>query len=100
MDTSLAVEHLKRVTRRHFLGGTGLGIGAMALSTLLGPESAAKTPTAKPASPMLRPKARSIIYLHMAGAPSQIDLFENKPALLKYDGQPCPQEYLEGKRFA
>ena len=45
-------------------------------------------------------KAKSIIYLHMAGSPSQIDLFENKPALTKFHGKDCPEEYLEGKRFA
>lgn len=45
-------------------------------------------------------KAKSVIYLHMAGSPSQIDLFEHKPALTKFHGQDCPKEYLEGKRFA
>ena len=99
MDPTI-IEQLQGITRRHFLGGAGLGIGAMALTSLLGSESTAETRSAASAAPMLRPKARSIIYLHMAGAPSQIDLFENKPALSKYDGQECPKEYLEGKRFA
>ena len=49
---------------------------------------------------MLPARAKSVIYLHMAGAPSQVDLFEYKPALIKFSGQPCPKEYLEGKRFA
>jgi hypothetical protein len=93
------VEQLQQVTRRHFLGGTGLGIGAMALSALMQPKSAAAGVSSAD-TPMLRPKARSIIYLHMAGAPSQIDLFEHKPTLAKFDGKPCPQAYLEGKRFA
>jgi hypothetical protein len=99
MDASFAARHLQRITRRHFLGGAGLGIGAMALSTLMEREGRATSRTG-PASPMIRPKARSIIYLHMAGAPSQVDLFENKPALTRHDGQTCPKEYLEGKRFA
>ena len=46
------------------------------------------------------PKAKSIIYLHMIGAPSQLDLFDPKPELKKWDGKPCPQSFIEGKRFA
>lgn len=42
-------------------------------------------------------KAKSVIYLHMAGAPSQLELFDYKPELLKLDGQECPQSLLEGK---
>ena len=49
---------------------------------------------------MFPAQARSVIYLHMAGSPSQLELFEHKPALAKLHGQPCPQQYLEGKRFA
>jgi hypothetical protein len=93
-------QQLQRITRRHFLGGAGLGLGAMALSTLLERGAPAVSVPSHPAGPMHQPRARSIIYLHMAGAPSQLDLFENKPALSKYDGEACPQEYLEGKRFA
>src|SRR5438045_9410135 len=53
--------------------------------------------------PMLPPfpgKAKSVIYLHMAGAPSQLELFDYKPELMKMDGQDCPPSLLEGKRFA
>jgi hypothetical protein len=95
-----AIQHLQTITRRHFLGGAGLGIGAMALSTLVHGERAFASASSPIRSPMIHPKAKSIIYLHMAGAPSQLDLFENKPALTKYDGKECPKEYLEGKRFA
>ena len=45
-------------------------------------------------------KAKRIIFLQMTGAPSHLDLFDYKPALVKYSGSDCPQEYLEGKRFA
>ncbi len=45
-------------------------------------------------------KAKVVIYLHMAGAPSQLELFDYKPELMKMDGQDCPQSLLEGKRFA
>jgi len=46
------------------------------------------------------PRAKSVIYLHMAGSPSQLDLFDHKPALTRLDGSACPEEYLAGKRFA
>lgn len=46
------------------------------------------------------PKVKRVIYLHMVGAPSQLELFDYKPMLAKYDGKDCPQEYLEGQRFA
>ena len=46
------------------------------------------------------PKAKRVIFLHMAGAPSQLELFDYKPELTKLDGKPCPEEFLEGKKFA
>jgi hypothetical protein len=87
--------NLQDVTRRQFFGHAGLGIGAMALHAML-----AKSGLAAEDAYRIPAKAKSIIYLHMAGSPSQIDLFEHKPALTKFHGQDCPQEYLEGKRFA
>ena len=53
-----------------------------------------------PAPPSFAPKAKRVIYLHMVGAPSQLELFDYKPILKKYDGKECPKEYLEGQRFA
>ena len=97
---------LAQQTRRYFLGQTGLGIGAVACHMLMGPPVASgdQTPPLQPAlaakPPMIPAKAKSIIYLHMAGSPSQLELFDHKPALQKYHDKPCPQEYLEGKRFA
>jgi len=90
-----SLEQTRAVTRRHFFGQTGLGFGAIALQSLL-----TKNGIAAEADYRIPAKAKSIIYLHMAGSPSQIDLFENKPALTKFHGQECPKEYLEGKRFA
>ena len=75
-------------TRRHFLGRCGLGLAGMFLNSA----QAATTPAAG--------KAKSVIYLHMAGSPSQLELFDYKPELKKYSGQPCPEELLRGKRFA
>ena len=46
------------------------------------------------------PKAKRVIYLHMAGAPSQLEMFDYKPELEKLDGKPCPPSLLAGKRFA
>src|SRR5262245_2460957 len=80
------------LTRRTFLKRSGLCLGAMALGTLLTREGHAK--------PHFTPRAKRVIYLHMVGAPSQLDLFDHKPELLKHDGEPCPKEFIEGKRFA
>ena len=103
MNRSALEEYAKAVTRRHFFRGCGVGVGAMALGSLLAGDSPA-APTVEnplaPRSPHAVPKAKSVIYLHMAGSPSQLELFDYKPILQKFDGQTCPQEYLEGKRFA
>jgi hypothetical protein len=96
-------------TRRHFLKESAMGLGALALGSLFG--GCAKKPSTNdivfdPAHPLM-PKfpnfpgsAKSVIYLHMAGAPSQLELFDYKPELMKMDGQDCPKSLLEGKRFA
>ncbi|MFP6878466.1 MAG: DUF1501 domain-containing protein [Roseibacillus sp.] len=96
MDLPLDLEKHRALTRRHFFGTTGLGLGSIALQGLLGQNGYASSATGF----KLPAKAKSVIYLHMAGSPSQIDLFEHKPALTKFHGVDCPQEYLEGKRFA
>jgi hypothetical protein len=88
-------EHLREITRRHFFGRTACGIGSVALSALLNQNLQAQD---KP--PHFAPKAKHIIYLFMAGAPSQLDLFDYKPKLTQYDGQPVPQEVIKGERFA
>ncbi|HEX6810770.1 MAG TPA: DUF1501 domain-containing protein [Planctomycetota bacterium] len=77
-------------TRRAFLGQ--LGLGPIALSSLLGGE--------RRAGPHFTPRAKNVIWLSMAGAPSQLDLFEPKPALDRHDGKPVPQELIAGQRFA
>src|SRR6266498_5416679 len=97
-------------TRRHFLKESAMGLGALALGSLVGCRSRALDGTsnilfdpANPLAPKLPPfpgKAKAVIYLHMAGAPSQLELFDYKPELMKMDGQNCPPSLLEGKRFA
>jgi len=101
-------EMLRHATRRLFLKQCALGLGALALGQLMGcgQQGGGVAGLFNPANPMApRPphfpgKARSVIYLHMAGAPSQLELFDYKPALAKLDGQDCPASFLEGKRFA
>ncbi|MFO0910755.1 MAG: DUF1501 domain-containing protein [Isosphaeraceae bacterium] len=101
-------ELLKAITRRHFFGRCGLSLGAIALAEMAARNVArggGDTPRdpdrpLAPRPPMLPAKAKHVIYLHMAGSPSQLDLFDDKPVLRKFDGKPCPKEYLEGKRFA
>jgi hypothetical protein len=99
------------LTRRHFLKESAMGFGALALGSLIGGckfggangyEQVIFDPAhpLMPKLPMFPGKAKSVIYLHMAGAPSQLELFDYKPDLLKLDGQLCPQSLLEGKRFA
>ncbi|PSR53656.1 sulfatase [Adhaeribacter arboris] len=101
-------------TRRHFLRQCTTGLGAMALSSLLGcSDRDSNTSTANtsgilrdlskpfaPLAPHFAPKAKAVIFLHMAGAPSQLELFDYKPVLHKLDGQDCPPSLLEGKKFA
>src|SRR5262245_39106242 len=83
---------LRQLSRRAFLIRSGLGLGAAALGSL------ARSDVLK--KPHFEARAKHIIYMHMIGAPSQLDLFDPKPVLLKNDGQPCPEEFLRGKRFA
>ena len=95
-------------TRRHFLKESAMGLGALALGSLFGCKNPSSTNDIifdpahplMPRFPQFPGKARSVIYLHMAGAPSQLELFDYKPELMKMDGQDCPQSLLEGKRFA
>jgi hypothetical protein len=91
-------------SRRWFLGECGVGMGALALRALVGADAArAGTPAAGPLAPKKphhAPKAKRVIFLFMAGAPSQLDLFEDKPELVKFDGKLPPAELLKGYRAA
>jgi hypothetical protein len=86
---------LQHTTRRHFFRQAGFGLGAMALSSLLDEQMFAQA-----GGLHFAPKAKRVIYLFMAGAPSTLDLLDNKPVLKKFDGQPCPEEITKGERFA
>jgi hypothetical protein len=100
-------ENLKRTTRRHFFCQCGTGIGVMALASLLrdgdifaaNADPAVINPLA-PKPPHFAPKAKQIIYLFMAGAPSQLDLFDYKPRLKELQGQPIPASVVGDQRYA
>ncbi len=105
LRTEFQRARLEHTTRRHFLADCGTGLGAIWLAmqrsagAALPAEQLTPNPLASAPSPSA-PRAKRVIYLHMVGAPSQLELFDYKPQLAKYDGKDCPQEYLEGKRFA
>ena len=97
-------------TRRHFLKDCTLGLGGIALGSFLNSCKSKNTtfnynanrdlnPLA-PISPPFTPKVKSVIYLHMVGAPSQLELFDYKPELEKLHNKPCPKSLIEGKQFA
>jgi hypothetical protein len=95
----LQLRSLEADTRRQFLRNCTTGLGGMFLGTqALNGATSQQSPLAD--SPHFAPKVKRVIYLHMVGAPSQLELFDYKPDLVKLDGKACPQEFLEGKRFA
>lgn len=95
------------VARRHFLSAAGVGLGRVALAGLLAETTASSTAQAavpdstlapKPAA--TRGKAKAVIHLFMAGAPSQLELFDHKPLLAKLEGKPLPPSVIGGQRYA
>jgi hypothetical protein len=100
----MQMRSLRDMTRRHLFSQCGLGIGSIALASLLGEANAA--PVGALVNPMAAKKphfpatAKNVIYLFMAGGPSQLELFDYKPKLIELNGKPIPDSYLEGKRFA
>jgi uncharacterized protein (DUF1501 family) len=95
---------IRAVTRRHFYRECGVGLGKIALASLLVGKGASRAADAAnplaPRPPHFAPRAKRVIYLFMAGAPSQLDLFDHKPGLAKYDGKPVPAEVVQGQRYA
>ena len=109
---------LRRITRRHFFSECGVGVGKIALASLMfggwnqmaaaaEALAAATQPTTQPgAAPRMfkglhfPARAKHVIYLFMAGAPSQLDLFDNKPTLVQFDGHPVPESFVKDQRYA
>jgi Protein of unknown function (DUF1501) len=104
---NLRTEQLKFITRRQFFHDCGTGLGTLALASLLNEKLFASTPPSldpsdplAPRPPHFAPKAKNIIYMHMAGAPSQLDLFDYKPKLVELNNQKIPEDLIKGERFA
>src|SRR4051812_9934333 len=92
----------RHVTRRWFFRDCGVGLGAVALRALCGESAATAAPAGPlaPKPPHFAPKAKRVIFLFMAGAPSHLELFDHKPELAKFNGQLPPPELLKGYRAA
>jgi uncharacterized protein (DUF1501 family) len=97
--------YLQHITRRHFFQDCGLGLGTIALSSLMadtsnGSRLSAADDVAKPDGLHFPATAKRVIYLFMAGAPSQLELFDNKPKLTELEGKPIPPSVVKGQRYA
>ena len=101
-----ATPSLRGITRRHFFEQASFGIGGLALASLMddvvlaGASGDRQARSRRRPARRFAPRAKRVIYLFMAGAPSQIDLFDPKPTLTKHDGQDIPDEFVKGERFA
>ncbi|MEZ6147555.1 MAG: DUF1501 domain-containing protein [Planctomycetaceae bacterium] len=92
----LALQQLEERTRRYFLGECATGLGALWMAQSGGRARASTSEAHKLA---LKPRAKRVIFLHMIGGPSQLDLFDHKPELDRFDGKRCPDEFLKAQRF-
>jgi len=98
-------EILKAQTRRQLFKDSVTGLGTIALASLLNDDLFAASPVGsahplRPQEPHFTPRAKNIIYLHMAGAPSTLDMLDYKPKLNELNGQLCPDSYIRGQQFA
>lgn len=112
LRSELRYRGLEQATRRHFLRESATGLGGLWLAmqgqamqgrAMASPPSLPVHAANNPLSPLSPPhpaKAKRVIFLHMIGAPSQLELFDFKPDLQRLDGKDCPSEFLAGKRFA
>ena len=102
------IAKLKSSTRRGFFQDAGFSLGSIALASLLGPSSGADagSPKVSASNPMAprashyAPRAKNVIYLFMAGGPSQLEMFDHKPKLAEYSGKTPPESFMKGRRFA
>ena len=98
-------EFAMNITRRHFLNGCRIGLGGAALAGLLADSETSVAAERSenlfaPKPPHFRGKAKAVIHLFMAGAPSQLELFDHKPLLAKLEGKPLPPEIIGNQRYA
>lgn len=103
---TMTPHHPVEITRRYVFSRCSMGLGSLALATMFGESArtfAADAAGANPLDPRVTPlpaRAKNIIFLFMAGGPSQLELFEHKPMLNEHSGQPIPESFIAGKRFA
>src|SRR5689334_4873954 len=83
------------IHRRALFRGAAAGLGSLALNSLLEPRAFGAA-----AGTHFAPRAKRVIFMHMTGAPSQLELFDYKPELQRFDRQLCPDDFFKGKRFA
>ena len=96
---NLELQQAQFITRRHFLRRCQMGLGSLALGSLMGRAGASAANPLAPHLPPLAGKVKNVIYLHMAGSPPQLDLFDYKPKLNELNDKPCPKEFIEGRRL-
>jgi hypothetical protein len=99
------LDQLQHATRRHFLTNSGVGLGAIALSTFASGQArgdVAINPQVPLESrrPHFDPRAKRVIYLHLTGSPPNLDIYDYKPELVRRTGEDCPDEFLKGRTFA
>lgn len=99
-------------TRRHFFRNCSIGLGGMALASMMAEESQGAPSALEdsiqidrvqpmlPRQPHFDARAKNVIFLHMAGSPPHLDLLDYKPELVKRNDEPCPDEFYKGKQFA
>src|SRR5947208_8600607 len=107
IQTELRREYARLITRRWFLRQCGVGLGSVALASLLGAEEAsaaaknlAPANPINPKQPHYKGKAKRVIFIFMAGAPNQLELFDSKPTLTEYNGKPLPPEVIKDQKYA
>lgn len=91
---------LQELTRRHFFENCAVGAGAIGLAALMQSEQQSQAATSALGKTHHPPKAKNVIYMFMAGGPSQLEMFDYKPKLQELEGQVIPESYVEGKQFA
>lgn len=106
MKRQPSTQILQDQTRREFFGQAGLSLGSVGLASMLASESQAAKNESRQSNPMAPQQghypaeAKAVIYLFMAGGPSQLELFDEKPMLRELSGQQPPESFMQGKRFA
>ena len=100
MQRDPLAQHDAQMVRRHFFGQGALGLGAAALASIVPRATgAASGPLGLPGMPHFAPTAKRAIYLFMAGAPSQMDLFDYKPKMASLFNKNLPESIRQGQRI-